>query len=287
MIRKKMLSLQDVLIELYAKTKEKVFPEASVTDFEELRKLDSLIIVEYIGRLIETLLERQSNPTSLTISDTKNSGCCLLDINESNMLYEKQLQENEFSIRNHIKIENQLKLQNEAYISKIDELHKTLASLSKESNLKSDSTAITNFPGKVLCTLRKRVDYLNKKIEEQATKIEQMKSQHDLEMKLVKQDLKMKCNINFKTDSFENSSEIQKTTGVLTRFSKTLSSTSLIENPVFNEEITSRTNKLSSNTFQASPNKLIKRRELEIHLVTGRALSIIDQSNQVKYINIF
>ena len=213
-MKKKNLSIDDCLIDLYLNIKPKIQPNPQPTDVEHLKKLNPIVLVEYISTMFNILIEKhqsqlstnenstshQSNSQFIDIigGDTKNKHSSFkskdkLSLDQESMeeqsavnIYEKLLQEHESNIRNHIKVEHQLKLQNEAYLIKIDELERKieLQSQTHRKNSKHDIIDVSNLVkgdstlpilNKEISNYKKLNESLNFKISELEKKIKAQK----------------------------------------------------------------------------------------------------------------
>lgn len=257
---KRSTSLQEALLDLYVNTKSKV-QESSASDYDQLRKLDPLIIVDYMRSLIELLLlDKQQCFVYTSLKQTsKNDHENSEVICGCSSAYEKLLQENESSIRNHIKLEYQLKLHNEALTTKIDELQRKLSQYSKETcsedeNSHSGSWSTLAYQSNEIDYLKKLIDQLNKKLQEQINQAMQMKSKYELDLMMLEKSFSSR--LNSKLALIESSTETQKSTQDSTLLSKT--SISLVKTSLYRQANSSKSNKIISGPISQTASNDIK-----------------------------
>lgn len=234
MKKKSFTCIEESLIDLYVSTKDKIYNHSQKSDLDYLKKLNPILIVDYISSLINILFDRLDCQNSLNL-DVCSEQQPKIE-NDCNSVYEKLLQEHESTIRQHIKLEYQLKLQNEAYVTKIDELERKISTY---KDLKSDQSGriesnIISGLNKEIITLKKQVEILIGKQCERDKLIKQLKVKNESEIASIEAKYKEKLEQQQKRiETLESSVYTQKSTNDLTVSTTTKSNISLTKTPSY------------------------------------------------------
>lgn len=159
--------LTNELISVYFNLKITINPYFNQTDEENLKRLKTKTLIEYINSLSKIILEEKKKSL---IKKSNSNRSYNEELNESKVNeYEQLLREHESNIRNHIKLEHQLKLQNEALVVKIDEMERRITLLCANDSINS----IENSNSK---ELRNEIEKYKKSFEVQTNKIAELEN---------------------------------------------------------------------------------------------------------------